>query len=689
MRRTAFGIRNETRGVRPGRGLLGPALALAFLAVVSTACAPPTPRAIPTTPPVTEPGKPAPKVSRDGDFAAKIPSKEVWDALSFSSDSAAFAGTEVVKFIYDRSDQRAYFLQSERWPIHYYFAKRFLGKGGQVIGDEGVWNKREYHQPDRRFILGTLSHYPGDVWAFELYAGDELDLDTTAQTFRKVQDLVFMGKDLKYRPVPAHHETDPRTRTVMPVVESATLFANVRYQPLELGEAFGFVRIFRKGQKLDVSTLRPFDIVVLAALPEDLPVVSGVISDEIQAPLGHINVLCHNRATPNMMTRDASADPAIVALEGKLAKLTVDGQRYKIEAATQKDAEASWDQKRPKTWTTPARDDKDIGMPLLAGLSLIDIPRVGAKTAQLGLVTQTANGRFRVPKGFALPMSAYARFLRDNGFDKRIVAMLADPKFQESADERKRVLEGLRNDMMGGKIDNTALDALIARMRAVLPKGKVRLRSSTNAEDLPGFNGAGLYRSTRVDPNNREDVIRGLREVWSSVWLWGAFEERQYYRIDSKTVGMGILVQESVDDDVVNGVAITENPFNQGQPAVFLNAQVSGGSVTGAKGNEVPEQILAFTYEDGKGIERLSQSSLVKGPLLSTDDIKRLVIALDAIHASFTGDTYKMSGNAVDAEFLLAGPSREVVIVQARPYTIVWKGDRKYLDENGVPIKKR
>jgi hypothetical protein len=475
----------------------------------------------------------------------------------------------------------------------------------------------------------------------------------------------------------------------LPVIESASLFANVRYQPLELGEAFGFVRVFRKGQPLDVSTLRPFDIVVLASLPEDLPVVSGVISDEIQAPLGHINVLCHNRATPNMMVRGASVEPAIVALEGKLARLTVDGQRYRLEPASQQDAEASWDKKRPKTWTTPARDDKDIGLPLLAGLSLIDIPRVGAKTAQLGLVTQLAQGKFRVPKGFALPMSAYARFLRENGFDKRITTMLAEPAFQASADERKRVLEALRQDMMAAKVPDAIVDGLIARAKSVLPKGKVRLRSSTNAEDLRGFNGAGLYRSTRVDPDNRDDVVRGLREVWSSVWLWGAFEERQYYRIDSHGVGMGILVQESVDDDVVNGVAITENPFNQGQPAVFLNAQVSGGSVTGAKGNEVPEQILAFTYEDGQGIERLSQSSLVKGPLLSTDDVKRLVAALDAIHAGFTGDTYKMSGNAVDVEFLLAGPSREVVIVQARPYTLVWKGDRKYLDENGAPIRKR
>jgi rifampicin phosphotransferase len=659
-------------------------------ALSSVACTPPpTPHVVGAPAGSAGPGGKPRKISREGDFAPSIPSREVWDALSYSSDSAALAGTEVVKVIYDKTDGSTYFLQSERWPIHYYFARRFLNKEGRPVPDEGVFNKREYHQDDRRFILGTLSHYPGDVWAFELYAGDQLDLDKTADIFHKVQALVFMGNELKYRPVPAAHDDDPRTRQLLPVIESSSLFAHIRYQPLELGEAFGFVRIFRKGQPLDTSTLRPFDLVVLASLPEDLPVVSGVISDEIQAPLGHINVLCHNRATPNMMTRDATLDPAIVALEGKLARLTVEGQRFRIEAAGQQAAEASWEKKRPQQWTHPTRDDKDVGLPSLAKLGLSDIPRVGAKTAQLGLVTQLAQNRFRVPRGFALPMAAYTKFLRDNGFDKRIDQLLSSQTFLDSADERHRRLDELRADMLRAPVDARTVSALSARIRELLPPGKVRLRSSTNAEDLPGFNGAGLYRSTRIDPADPNDVLRGLREVWSSVWLWGAFEERQYYRIDSRTVGMAILVQESVDDDVVNGVAVTENPFNQGQPAVFINAQTSGGSVTGARGNEVPEQILAFTYEDGQGIERISQSSRVKGPLLTTADIHRLVTALDAIHAGFTGDTYKMSGSAVDVEFLLAGPNRDIVVVQARPYNLVWQGDRKYLDGDGNPIRKR
>jgi len=624
---------------------------------------------------------------RDGDFAPAIPGDAVWQALAFKPATSTMAGTEVVKVIVDRSDGSIYFLQSERWPIHYFFARRFLSRVGDPVGDERVFNQREYHTPERRFVLGTLSHYAGDIWAFELYAGDELDIEETARTFARVKKAVFFGDRLRYRPVPTAHERDPRTRALMPVVDSHEIFGNITYQPLELGESFGFLRIVRAKDAFDPTKLRPFDIVVLGALPEDIPVVSGVITDEIQAPLGHINVLSHNRRTPNMALRGASTRADVTALEGKLVKLKVDAQGYTLTAAAQADAERSWEQRRPKQAQTPRRDDHDVGLPSLDRLTLDDIPRVGAKAAQLGLVTRIAQGRFRVPKGFALPMFYYAKFLQKHGFDRRIQAMLADPTFTKDPDARAKALADLRDAMEKAEVPDDIIKPLTARMRELLPPGKVRLRSSTNAEDLPGFNGAGLYRSTRVDPADPADVARGLRKVWSSVWLSGAHEERAWYRIDSSTVGMGILVQESVDDDVVNGVAITENPFSQGQPGYFINSQVSTGSVTGAKGNEIPEQLMVYTFEDGRGVERLSNSSLNGGKaILDPDDVKRLSAALEAIHVAFTGDSYGMSGHAVDVEFLLAGPARSVVIVQARPYTVEWSKDRRWLDDQGHVI---
>jgi hypothetical protein len=288
------------------------------------------------------------------------------------------------------------------------------------------------------------------------------------------------------------------------------------------------------------------------------------------------------------------------------------------------------------------------------------------------------------PRAFALPFSAYARFLHENGLDTKLTAMLADPSFQKDPEVRRVRLEAFRAEMMSATVPADLIASLAQRIRGALPPGKVRFRSSTNAEDLPGFNGAGLYRSTRVNPASTDDVIRGLREVWASTWLWPAFEEREYYRIDHSTVGMAILVQESIDDDIANGVAITANPFSQGNPGYFINAQLSGGSVTGAKGDEVPEQILYYTYETGRGSQRLSKSSRAKGAVILTDPVlEELVAHLAKLQTAFTGDTFGASGRAIDVEFLVRDAAPHIVIVQARPFDVTWPDDRRWRDQNG------
>jgi hypothetical protein len=593
-----------------------------------------------------------------------------------------------VKFILDSVDGSAYFLQSERWPLHLPFARRFLSTLRHPVPLPPLFYQREYRSADRRFVLGTLAHYPdSDVWSFELYAGDTLDLDATARAFAEVRRRVFFAGKLRYRPVPPAHERQlEQVRARMPVVTVDEIFGKTRYQPLELGEAYGYLRVFPAGQRLDVTTLRPYDIVVLADLPEDLPVVAGVMSEQLQAPLGHINVLCHNRHTPNLAARELLAHPDVVKWKNQLVHLVVEPNGFRLEPATLAQAEKAWEARRPERAFTPERDDHDVGMPLLTEMDPDQISLFGAKAAQLARVTQLSP-KIEVPKGFGLPFHAYVRFLVANGLDARIEAMLADPEFQRSPEKRQRELAALREAMERAPVPPDVLQPLLQRIREVLPPGKVRLRSSTNAEDLPGFNGAGLYRSKRVDPADAEDVARGLREVWASVWLWGAFEERWYYRIDPRTVGMAILVQQSVDDTLATGVAITANPFQQGMPGFLINSQASGGSVTGARGDEVPEQVLYYTFEEGRGFERLSRSSRSPdAPLMTDEDLEQLHGYLATIHKDFTRDALGLSGRAVDVEFLLVREPRRVVIVQARPYSVSWEGDRRLRDETGKPV---
>ena len=60
-----------------------------------------------------------------------------------------------------------------------------------------------------------------------------------------------------------------------------------------------------------------------------------------------------------------------------------------------------------------------------------------------------------------------------------------------------------------------------------------RYRSSTNNEDLPGFNGAGLYDSKSQKPSeDEEDLAKSLKEVYASLWTFRAFIERDFHRVD-------------------------------------------------------------------------------------------------------------------------------------------------------------
>ena len=135
------------------------------------------------------------------------------------------------------------------------------------------------------------------------------------------------------------------------------------------------------------------------------------------------------------------------------------------------------------------------------------------------------------------------------------------------------------------------------------------------------------------------------------------------------------------------GTWVTANPYQQGMPGFLINSQASGGSVTGARGDEVPEQVLYYTFEEGRSFERLSRSSRSPdAPLLTDADIEQLHGYLATIHKDFTRDELGLSGRAVDVEFLLVREPRRVVIVQARPYSVSWEGDRRIRDEAGTPV---
>ena len=71
-------------------------------------------------------------------------------------------------------------------------------------------------------------------------------------------------------------------------------------------------------------------------------------------------------------------------------------------------------------------------------------------------------------------------------------------------------------------------------MHATFPEGtSLRYRSSTNNEDLPNFNGAGLYDSKTQHPEETEEdgISKSLKQVYASLWNSRAFIERDFHRM--------------------------------------------------------------------------------------------------------------------------------------------------------------
>lgn len=608
--------------------------------------------------------------------AHAIADEATWRALAARPATSSVARAEVVKFLLDTQDgRRIWFVDTERWPIHYDFAVARLGVPSGARAHE-EFNVREYRRPERRFEMGSLVHYlDADLWTLELVAGDNLSGERLVRLFESVRRSVFFGERLRFRPLsPQHERTLESVPGQLPLVRADEVFRGVRYQPLTNGVAYGRLRIVRG--PLDLASVRPDEILVLTELPDEIPVVSAVISNELQAPLGHIAILCATRGTPNMGLRGAASDESLTRLEGWLVRLEVGPQEWNVREASLAEAEAAWAARRPAQTYMPPIDVRERRLRPLCELRLEDLPTVGAKAAQLGEVC-SLEPRVRTPGGFAVPFHHYLRHLTSAAVDAELARIVADPALETDGAALDAALASVRERIRTTPVDPRLLSAVRRRMGATGRGRRFIVRSSTNAEDLPGFTGAGLYRSVVLPANATDaETADAMREVWASVWLLGAFRERAWYRIDQRRVAMALLIQPFVDNATANGVAITANPYFEGRPGYFVNAQAVGGSVTGARGDEIPEQHLIYAYTEVVESELLTPSSLVPDArLVGEAQIVRLASILRRLHCHFR-ERWRARGlpvdgsRALDVEYLVAGPEGDIVIVQARPFDV-------------------
>ena len=259
--------------------------------------------------------------------------------------------------------------------------------------------------------------------------------------------------------------------------------------------------------------------------------------------------------------------------------------------------------------------------------------------------------------------------MKRNDFYTRIGTMLADPTFQDDYDTQVEELEDLRDDIEDGETPAWILTAL-ADMNTSFPAGTTnrKYRSSTNNEDLPGFNGAGLYDSKSQKPDeDEEELAKSLKEVFASLWNFRAFTERDYHRIDHLAATMGVLVHPSYQDELVNGVAISFDPVYGWDGHYYVNSQVGEDLVTNPDALSRPEEILLR----GAGYVYVIATSNQVNPgelLMSKDKMVQLLGHLKVIHDHFAGLCNPATDEpfAMEIEFKITSENI-LAIKQARP----------------------
>lgn len=209
----------------------------------------------------------------------------------------------------------------------------------------------------------------------------------------------------------------------------------------------------------------------------------------------------------------------------------------------------------------------------------------------------------------------------------------------------------------------------------------MRLRSSTNSEDMQQFSGAGLYDSEAYDPSKPKKTIqKALQLVWSSVWNLRAFDERELFKINHLDVSMAILVSPAFPAEVANGVGISRNMIDPSLgPGVYLNIQQGSEAVTNPNPDITPDQILVLLKSDSKNktkytLKYIKYSSLTKDqPVLPYLEVEKIVDYLLELHAHFNKLYHPLNDNplfALDVEFKVDTQegTRKVHYKQARPF---------------------
>lgn len=607
------------------------------------------------------------------DYFQELLSYEAFDMLRNSPPLSNFGEVQSIKVLYDFENDEIYYSNINNHHSHFRFAQRFLDY--EYSGTNFLYSQYSNH-PSRYLNCFSINYHQNiDIYVMELNSLDMIDCEGIKKTYEKVKESSYLDDQFYFYP----NNLRWNECSDIPKISSEELFMGQNYQALNLEENYGYLRRVEM-DNLAETYLGRHDMIILNGIPNDVSVVAGMITTEFQTPLSHINILSHNRQTPNMALRDAWNSPQLDSLIGNLVYLKVESDSFILRRANLTEAEYFWSQKEPQDTVILNMDTTSQGLVDLAYEDITSVEKIGGKAANFSELLSLDT--IPLPENhFAIPFYYYQQHLSLNGIDDFIVEMLAESKFHSNREYRKMRLAQLQNLIKSKAIDQNLVEMVLEEIHHFQEFSSFRFRSSTNAEDLENFSGAGLYDSfSAKKDHSTKTVENAIKKVWASLWNIRAYEEREYYKIDQNSIAMGVLVHRSFPSEDANGVVITSNLYSVNH-AYTINTQYQDISIVCPEPGIFHDQILVYTMnldQEDYTIEYLSQSNVpeLNGETVLTNDELYLLADYCTIikHHYFDHVAENISSGyesfSVDIEFKIDSTleERKLYIKQARIY---------------------
>ncbi len=646
---------------------------------------------------------------------------QVWlpgDALLSPPPEFGQVAMRWVKFaIVLAEPHRVYFQDSTKYAFHYEFARaRLPGFAGMSRAEfDAVALRRAGQQVVLGAVLVALGAGTDEV-GIQVVGAEPYPAEEVARWIELVRACLVLGQGTEafYFPtfeqeaIAREHRSYFEGRGIRVGSAARWVMDDECYAP---GWALGrlvAVSAAELAEAYRAGRVGPGDIVVLDAVPAEVPPVAGIVTRTPATPNSHVALLAQSFGVPFVYLARAEDRERLAAWEGQEVVLratrsfwgnqvrlvNVEGQ---LDAGTRSSLLAF---KQPEPLDLPAKAMRGQISMDTAVLRPGDTRFVGGKAAHFGLLRRAIPGNAPSPS-LAFTFDLWDAFLDQTlpgggslrgVIGEKLAPFSWPPEMAALSTALAEVRDLIRRTAEFTPAQEAEILAVLQGAGFSLDRN-IRFRSSTNVEDTERFSGAGLYDSysgcladeldgdsqgpSACDPTdeNERGVFRALRRVYASFYNDNAYLERLRHGIEEATVGMGVLVHPSTPDEfeLANGVAtvrITKGsqPGDRGFRATLVT-QAGAVSVANPDVTARPEEVEVYVWGATTYLELGRGSGLVPlgdHVLVWEHEYKELVALLDAAARAYEAEFPTRRELVLDFEYKKVAPDGKLRVKQIR-----------------------